>query len=523
MGYSTREIADQISKMDPYEEVAQQGQAHPLSPAYVPDPIKLDEHVPLYALEPEHPEHHVPSDDNVQVEDQPYTDDASPTVEPPRYIADSDTMEEDTDEDSIDYPNEPGTDDDNDIDDEDEDLTEDEEEEHLAPADSSVVPVVDPVPSAGDTEAFETDESAPTPRSPQTRVPFSQTRLCRARKTVRLEPPMSASIEARIAEHAAAPIPPTNPTYDQAPLGHRAAMIRMRDDIPEEDMPPRRRFVLTAPPPGCDVAESSAAAAARAPRGQYDFVDAVEAGQGLIRSPGHDARTIARAADRAEDVGYVRALQTSEHRMMTSIEEVNLRVSYQAQVRRQESEIFYTQLHDARTDHRNFDSWPLIGATCDHETHMSRMVVAASKSWGLMQSGQFLNTRCRGARARIDTRWRSRTRVQTAPWTPESIQAMIDRAIQRNSTHTQDDASHNSGGGLRRPLESVFHISGCAVENQVKFATCTLLGAALTWWNGHVRTLGHDAAYAMTWGTFKKKLTDKYCPNGEIKKLEIEL
>ncbi|GJU17100.1 reverse transcriptase domain-containing protein [Tanacetum coccineum] len=72
-------------------------------------------------------------------------------------------------------------------------------------------------------------------------------------------------------------------------------------------------------------------------------------------------------------------------------------------------------------------------------------------------------------------------------------------------------------------MESVFHISGCAIESQVKFATCTLLGAVLTWWNGHVRTLGHDAAYAMTWGTFKKKLTDKYCPNGEIKKLEIEL
>ncbi|GJW39856.1 putative reverse transcriptase domain-containing protein [Tanacetum coccineum] len=72
-------------------------------------------------------------------------------------------------------------------------------------------------------------------------------------------------------------------------------------------------------------------------------------------------------------------------------------------------------------------------------------------------------------------------------------------------------------------MESVFYISGCAVENQVKFATCTLLGAALTWWNGHVRTLGHDAAYAMTWGTFKKKLMDKYFPNDDIKKLKIEL
>nr|GEX31828.1 beta-D-glucosyl crocetin beta-1,6-glucosyltransferase-like [Tanacetum cinerariifolium] len=72
-------------------------------------------------------------------------------------------------------------------------------------------------------------------------------------------------------------------------------------------------------------------------------------------------------------------------------------------------------------------------------------------------------------------------------------------------------------------MESVFHISGCAVENQVKFATCTLLGAALTWRNGYVRTLGHDAAYTMTWEILKKKLTDKYCPKGETKKLEIEL
>ncbi|GKF53600.1 hypothetical protein Tco_0160510, partial [Tanacetum coccineum] len=44
----------------------------------------------------------------------------------------------------------------------------------------------------------------------------------------------------------------------------------------------------------------------------------------------------------------------------------------------------------------------------------------------------------------------------------------------------------------------VFNISGCAIENQVKFATCTLLGTALTWWNGQIRTLGPEA-YAMTW------------------------
>nr|GEY55181.1 hypothetical protein [Tanacetum cinerariifolium] len=312
--------------------------------------MELDELVPVYVPEPKHPEYHVPSDDDMQVEDLPYANEASPTAESPGYIADSESMEEDSidypdesedddedpeedpEEDHTDYPADRGDDDDkpsdddendDDTNDEDEEPTNDEEEdEYLAPTDSFAVPVVDAVTLAGDTEAFETDESAPTPRSPQTRVPFSQTRIRRAWKTVRLEPPMTAFMKARIAEHAAIPIPPP-PRHRRArifaPLDHRAAMIRMRDDIPEEDMPPQRRFVLTAPPPGCDVTKSSATAA-RPPRGQYDFVKTVE---------------------------YF------EHRMMTSIDEVNLRVSYQAQVYRQESEDFYTQLHDAPTDRRD--------------------------------------------------------------------------------------------------------------------------------------------------------------------------
>nr|GFB93547.1 hypothetical protein [Tanacetum cinerariifolium] len=46
---------------------------------------------------------------------------------------------------------------------------------------------------------------------------------------------------------------------------------------------------------------------------------------------------------------------------------------------------------------------------------------------------------------------------------------------------------------------------------------------ALTWWNSHVKIVGHDAAYRMPWKTLKNKMTAKYCPRGEIKKLEIEL
>ncbi|GJV17741.1 reverse transcriptase domain-containing protein [Tanacetum coccineum] len=72
-------------------------------------------------------------------------------------------------------------------------------------------------------------------------------------------------------------------------------------------------------------------------------------------------------------------------------------------------------------------------------------------------------------------------------------------------------------------METVFHISNCTVENQIKFVTCTLLGSALTWWNAHVRTVGHDIAYAMTWTNLKKMMTDKYFPRGEVKKLEVEM
>ncbi|GJT26543.1 putative reverse transcriptase domain-containing protein [Tanacetum coccineum] len=119
--------------------------------------------------------------------------------------------------------------------------------------------------------------------------------------------------------------------------------------------------------------------------------------------------------------------------------------------------------------------------------------------------------------------------------TPESIQAMIDQALLRNATN--GDGSHSSHGDNRRNVQTArpcfyadfmkcqplnFKGAEGVLKPQVKFATCTLLGAALTWWNGQIRTLGPEA-YAMTWEVLKKKMTDKYCPQGEIKKLEIEL
>nr|GEU44508.1 reverse transcriptase domain-containing protein [Tanacetum cinerariifolium] len=115
--------------------------------------------------------------------------------------------------------------------------------------------------------------------------------------------------------------------------------------------------------------------------------------------------------------------------------------------------------------------------------------------------------------------------------TPESVQAMIDQALLQNSTNR--DGSHNSHEDNRRNVQTArpcFYadfikchpLNFKGTEGVVKFATGTLLDAALTWWNSQIRS-SEPVAYSMTWEVLKKKMTDKYCPQGEIKKLEIEL
>nr|GEV82949.1 putative reverse transcriptase domain-containing protein [Tanacetum cinerariifolium] len=253
------------------------------SPDYVPRP----EHPPSldYVLGPKHP----PSPDYVYLSQSTRS-----------YVADFD-MEEDPEEDPADYPAD-GRDDDDDDDDDDEsseddaddedneaykDDDDDEEEEYLA---------------------FETDEPVPTQPSPSLR---------RAGISVRLLRPMAASMEARIAEYASAPTPllpllspltplsypiphipspslhvpsppTTSPTYIEAPLCYKDVGIWLRDaspstqhpsdipspplllpstthrdNIPEANMPLRKRARFTALAFRFKFKESSATAAAR--------------------------------------------------------------------------------------------------------------------------------------------------------------------------------------------------------------------------------------------------------------------
>nr|GEX38001.1 putative reverse transcriptase domain-containing protein [Tanacetum cinerariifolium] len=71
--------------------------------------------------------------------------------------------------------------------------------------------------------------------------------------------------------------------------------------------------------------------------------------------------------------------------------------------------------------------------------------------------------------------------------------------------------------------ESVSSNSNCTSENQVKFASYTLIGSALTWLNSHIRAVSQEVTYAMPWKTLRHMMTTKYCPRDEVKKLEVEL
>ncbi|GKC84883.1 hypothetical protein Tco_1140600, partial [Tanacetum coccineum] len=230
--------------VDPYVEAALQApEQAPPSRHYVSGP----EHPPSlsYVPDPEYPEYFV--DTEVPIEDQPLPADASPVALSPGYIADSDLeedQEDDPKEDPANYPSDEGDNDDDDDDDdssddddddedddveEDEEEGEEEEEDHLAPVDSFVVPTKEPVPSAEDIEAFETNKSAPTP------VPSPKPRTARI------------------------------------------------DELPEADTPLRNKAHFTTPTGRFEVEESSSVAAARqaghtlAHTVDYGFIDTLDA------------------------------------------------------------------------------------------------------------------------------------------------------------------------------------------------------------------------------------------------------
>ncbi|GJR36182.1 putative reverse transcriptase domain-containing protein [Tanacetum coccineum] len=604
------------------------GPEHPPSRDYVPGHEHPPSHVEVpYIPEPKYPEYLAPSDAKAPLEDQSLPADALPTALSSGYVADSDSdedLEEDPEEDHVDYPadggdddDEPSDDDDDDTNDEDEEPFEDEddnkeeEEEHLAQADSSDVPVVDPVPLAGDTEAFKTNESEPIPRSPQTKVPFAQTHLRRARKTVILEPHMSPPMEARIAKYASAPTPPSpppsplspwtsplpqipspplhvsslplplplptvdSPTYAEAPLGYRVAEIRLRatspsthhplhpssphlpppvptslplpslplpplpallfisppvdykEDIPEAELPPHKRLCLTAPTSRYEVGESSTAAPrpTRGHRADYRFISTT------------DAEVRCR---RAKEVGYgirdvwIDPTKTIEEVAPTTLEGVNARVAELAAVQEQDTQDIYAVIKDDQEALASREAWAhSVGLSLAvhyelqaYRTHNQMQDYRIASQESLMttliaQNNMPPRRSSAAARVAVDAA------AAAAPITAAAVEQLIEARV--GTVRTPYECTYKDFLNCKpltfkgtkgvvvlsqwfKKMESVFHISNYAVENQVKFATCTFLGNALTWWNSHMKTVTQDVAYAMEWKALKKMTTVKYCP-----------
>ncbi|GKF29806.1 hypothetical protein Tco_0096148, partial [Tanacetum coccineum] len=256
---------------------------------------------------PDSPEAAPASLDYVPILEEPEQAPLSPDYvlgpEYPKYLALSDE-----EEDHADYPDNGGDDDDEPSDDDNDDDTGDEdegpfedeeddkeEEEHLAPADSSAVPVIDPVSSAEDTKAFETDEAAPT------LVPSPKRHT--ARMSVRPQAPVPLPSKVEVERLLALPIPPPSlltllssplPQIPSPPLPPPPSSLHLppplpaslfiqpvdrREDTSKAELPPHKRLCLTALTSRYKVGESSKAAP-RPTRGHgadYGFIDTVDA------------------------------------------------------------------------------------------------------------------------------------------------------------------------------------------------------------------------------------------------------
>nr|GEX53929.1 hypothetical protein [Tanacetum cinerariifolium] len=264
------------------------------------------------------------------------------------------------------------------------------------------------------------------------------------------------------------------------------------------------------------------------------------------------------------DCSFVDTMETrfrdTERRMMTPLEMVNMRVSYQVDVRSRESSEFYSRHHDAQKDRAAVRA-EIEAYSRALEARVAVLETQAHRhEWQRQTAGDFAVQHIMRTQA-LEAGARSDTLEDTENGTKENHKALIDRGVAAEMAEAEASRVRNgydsNGSGPRlaqavrectyqdflkgQPLnfkdtkgvvgltqwlekmESVFNISNCTAAWQVKYAACTLQGVALTWWNSHVKTVTLEFAQALPWKTLKKMMTDKYCPRGEIKKLETKI
>ncbi|GKB29598.1 putative reverse transcriptase domain-containing protein [Tanacetum coccineum] len=66
-------------------------------------------------------------------------------------------------------------------------------------------------------------------------------------------------------------------------------------------------------------------------------------------------------------------------------------------------------------------------------------------------------------------------------------------------------------------------MSGCSIDQKVKYSAGSFVGKALTWWNSQIHTLSQEVDVSMSWNNFKFMMIEEICPSHEMKMLETEM
>ncbi|GJR91648.1 putative reverse transcriptase domain-containing protein [Tanacetum coccineum] len=72
-------------------------------------------------------------------------------------------------------------------------------------------------------------------------------------------------------------------------------------------------------------------------------------------------------------------------------------------------------------------------------------------------------------------------------------------------------------------LKFLRDMSGCSIDQKVKYTAGLFVGKALTWWNSQICTLSQEVIVSMSWNDFKFMMIEEFCPIHEMQKLETKL
>nr|GFA38864.1 hypothetical protein [Tanacetum cinerariifolium] len=476
--------------MDPLDLYVQLVMGAPPSPAYIPRPEAppLPDYIPRpeappspnYIPGPEYPEYLPPADDMLPVEEQPLPAAVSPTAESPGYITESepemeleenDGDDEKSEGDSIDYPT---SGEDNDANNDGDDLSEDdaddkdneesseseeEEEEHLAltvPAPA----LYSSVSASEETEPFEEGETVATPPpfgyrvaarisvQPHILMPFRS--KSEVERLLAIPTPLLSPVSPTLY-----PLPPflmPFPIYTPLPtssflLPSSIPSSSGSESIPEADIPLRKRARFTTPTSRYEIGESSiTATAARQIRPTLTIADKSRADDKLIEV--HTRTLVTQIEALQRDVSTLQR-QHIEHAQRDKMAPKRARTT---QASPDPTKTTTAIEHMTQEAINNLIAQRVAEAIAEYETQRNSVV-----------NGDTSNTIGTGPRTVRPTRECTyKDYLNCGPLKFNGTKGVI--SLNRWFERT----------------EFVFSISNCTSETQVKFASCILIGSALT-------------------------------------------